>query len=110
MEAEVISMTCKLLNNEDNAGILTSGGTESIILSIFAHRQRMEEEKGITKPNIVLADTAHPAFVKACTYFKIEERRVKTNSNFTTDFDKMKKLGRLNTKKQLPEDSENAID
>ena len=28
----------------------------------------------------------------------------------TKKIDKMKKLGRLNTKKQLPEDSENAID
>ena len=30
--------------------------------------------------------------------------------SLTKKIDKMKKLGRLNTKKQLPEDSENAID
>jgi len=97
MEAEVISMTCKLLNNEENAGIITYGGTESILLAMFAHRQRAREEKGITKPNIVLSDEAHPAFVKACTYFNIEERRVKAKSDFTFDFKKMTKLVDSNT-------------
>lgn len=38
MEGEIIKMTCSLFNSNDDFGVITSGGTESIMLGILAHR------------------------------------------------------------------------
>ena len=40
-------------------------------MSMKTHRDWARETKGIDKPNIVCANTAHPAFDKAAAYFKI---------------------------------------
>ena len=44
-------------------GCVSSGGTESIMLAVLAHRE-WGKIKGITSPNIILPSTAHPAFNK----------------------------------------------
>eukprot|EP00729_Bicosta_minor_P005830 gene5830-23348_t len=53
-------------------GTLTSGGTESIIMAVKAHRQKGEQEKGITAPEIICADSAHAAIDKACDMLRIK--------------------------------------
>ena len=40
-------------------------------MSMKTHRDWARETKGIDKPNIVCAITAHPAFDKAAAYFRI---------------------------------------
>ncbi|CAM9766769.1 unnamed protein product, partial [Ectocarpus sp. 13 AM-2016] len=71
-EAEVISMTARLLDGGDAGvcGVLTSGGTESIVLAAKAHRD-FYRERGVTSPEIVAATTAHAAIDKACSLMKI---------------------------------------
>jgi sphinganine-1-phosphate aldolase len=44
------------------------------------------KERGITKPNIVLSNTAHAAFDKAGFYFGIEIRKVDITEDFMCDF------------------------
>lgn len=69
MEAEVISMVKNLYNGDENAcGILTSGGTESIMMSMLAYRE-WGRARGITEPEIVAPVTAHIAFGKAAFYY-----------------------------------------
>jgi len=52
MEAEVISMVKNLYNGDENAcGILTSGGTESIMMSMLAYRE-WGRARGITEPEM----------------------------------------------------------
>ena len=52
-EAEIISMTAKMLGNiEGVCGALTSGGTESILMACKAHRDYYLEKKGITSPEM----------------------------------------------------------
>lgn len=74
MEAEVVSMTAKLVNNNNPnvCGCLTSGGTESIILSVKAHRDWAEYTKGINRPEMIIPITAHAAFEKAAKLMKIK--------------------------------------
>jgi sphinganine-1-phosphate aldolase len=55
--------------------LVTSGGTESIILALLAYRE-IAAERGVKTPNIVMSNTAHAAFDKACFYFGIELRKV----------------------------------
>lgn len=80
MESEIISMTAKMLHgdaalehNPENAvcGTMTSGGSESIIMAMKVYRDWAREEKGITTPEIIIPQTAHPAFDKAGEYFGI---------------------------------------
>jgi sphinganine-1-phosphate aldolase len=55
-DAEIIKITLGLFNGPEGAcGLTTSGGTESIIMAVLAYRQWARIEKGITKPNLVIA-------------------------------------------------------
>ena len=67
-EAEVLKW-CKDLfhgsyENSDVCGTMSSGGTESIMLACKAYRNQALK-RGITCPEIVLPESAHPAFLKA---------------------------------------------
>ena len=67
-EAEMIRMTLDLYNGDKNAcGIVTSGGSESIYQAILAYREH-GRKKGITRPNLVVSETAHAAFLKSSYY------------------------------------------
>lgn len=69
MEAEIIRMVCSMYNGgEKSCGVLTSGGTESILLAMVAYRE-FGLTKGIKKPNIVMSNAAHAAFDKAAFLF-----------------------------------------
>ncbi|OOF98196.1 hypothetical protein ASPCADRAFT_205460 [Aspergillus carbonarius ITEM 5010] len=77
MEAEVVAMVMALFNApSDGAGVTTSGGTESIIMACLGARQKAFLERGVTEPEMIIPDTAHAAFYKACNYFKIKLHRV----------------------------------
>lgn len=71
MEAEVIRMTCAMFGLNQGSGLSTSGGTESILMAVLAHRNYAASVRGIAKPNLVMPLTAHPAFNKACYYFGV---------------------------------------
>ncbi len=78
MEGDVISFTGSLLHAPETAvGSMTSGGTESIICAVkaakkFAH----SKNKNLVRGNIVMPESAHPAFNKAADYFDLEMRTV----------------------------------
>lgn len=52
MEAEIVAMCLKMYNNPSGAGTTTSGGTESIIMSVKTHRDWARATKGITEPEM----------------------------------------------------------
>jgi sphinganine-1-phosphate aldolase len=90
MEAELIRWTLDLYNGgPDSCGIVTSGGTESIILAMLAYREKAKAEKGITQPNMVMSETAHCAFDKGGFYFGIEIRKVPLTKDFRCDVQAM---------------------
>ncbi|CAD5228818.1 unnamed protein product [Bursaphelenchus okinawaensis] len=81
MEAEVVRMVASLFHgDEKTCGTMTSGGTESIFLACFAHRNRANA-KGIEDPIIVVPVTAHAAFEKAAHILGIRIRKVKVNDD-----------------------------
>jgi len=88
---EVVEMTRKVLNGPDCAvGCLTTGGTESILLSILSYRERAATLFGITEPEVVLPITAHPAFTKACHYFHVKPNYVSITSEMTPNLSEMR--------------------
>ncbi|KAI5290341.1 hypothetical protein KEM54_001793 [Ascosphaera aggregata] len=73
MEAEIVAMVLSLFNApEGAAGTTTGGGTESILMACLSARQKGRIERGITEPEMIVPDTAHAAFDKACHYFGIK--------------------------------------
>ncbi|KAJ7646954.1 pyridoxal phosphate-dependent transferase [Roridomyces roridus] len=72
MEAEIVAMTLRLYNNPDGAGTMTSGGTESIIMSVKTHRDWARAVKGITEPELIMPASGHAAFDKGAAYLKIK--------------------------------------
>src|SRR3954471_1825384 len=77
MEEEVVGFGLDLLHGpEGAAGVITSGGTDSITMAVKAARDFARKQRGVTGPlNIVLPRSAHPAFDKACALMEIEVRR-----------------------------------
>jgi hypothetical protein len=53
MEAEIVAMVLKLYNGPDTGcGVVTSGGTESIIMALKTYRDWAKKVKGITEPEM----------------------------------------------------------
>jgi len=75
MEAEVVSMCCNLFSGPHCCGVMTSGGTESIVLTVKTYRDRALDS-GIRHPEIIIPNTAHPAFDKAGNYFGVRVIRI----------------------------------
>lgn len=76
MEREVVATAAGLLHGEPRAGRLSSGGTESIFLAVQVARDHARLARGTEVPSIVVPETAHPAFAKACHYLDVTEVRV----------------------------------
>merc|ERR1712226_360581 len=62
-----------LKGSKETTGCTTSGGSESIFMGILAHKRYFFTNHGITQPNMVFPETAHPAFRKACEYLDINQ-------------------------------------
>ncbi len=100
-EAEIVSMTAQMLGagetTNEFCGTVTSGGSESILLAMKTYRDRARERKGITRPQIVAPETAHPAFDKAAQYFGIKIIRTPVGPDFRADLKTIKEALNRNT-------------
>ncbi|KAJ3256000.1 hypothetical protein HK103_005807 [Boothiomyces macroporosus] len=75
MESEIVSMVLAMYNGSEktgHCGSMTSGGSESIMMSMKAHRDWAFDVKGITEPEIVVPVSVHAAFDKGAQYFGIK--------------------------------------
>ncbi|MCP3988350.1 MAG: aspartate aminotransferase family protein [Actinomycetia bacterium] len=84
MEQEVVGVAAELFGTEPQAGTMTSGGTESIFLTVYTAREEARS-RGVDRPQLVLASTAHPAFTKAAHYLGVEEVRVPVGEDLRAD-------------------------
>ncbi len=98
IQAEVVGWTADLLHGSDfAAGFLTSGGTESILCGVKAARERARIERGITEPEMIVAESAHAAFHKAAHLFGLKLHKTKVRDDWTADVDAMAELVNENT-------------
>ena len=86
-EGEVVAMVLDLMHGDavtdgEPGGMLTSGGTGSILHAVLAYREDARA-RGVTRPNLVKPETAHPAFDKACHLFGVECRTVPVDPQTT---------------------------
>jgi sphinganine-1-phosphate aldolase len=98
IQSEVVGWTAGMLHGpETAAGFLTSGGTESILCGVKAARERHKAERGITAPEMIVAESAHAAFHKAAHLFGIRLHSVPVRDDWTADVDAMADLVNENT-------------
>lgn len=81
--AEIINFSKKLFHGDENTvGVVTSGGTESLLMTCLSARNRAFDLYNITTPEIIIPESAHAAFDKAGDYFGIKIVRIPLDSNF----------------------------
>jgi glutamate/tyrosine decarboxylase-like PLP-dependent enzyme len=80
-ESEIIAMVLDLMHGETvkdhnpdhtACGVITAGGSDSIIHAMLVYREKFKEERGITEPEVIMPDTAHPAHEKGADYFGLK--------------------------------------
>ncbi|CAN5619562.1 aspartate aminotransferase family protein [soil metagenome] len=76
MELDLGSMGGALFHTGPDCAAVTSGGTASIFCAVHTARDHAREVRDIAEPQVLTAETAHPAFAKACDYLDIEQVRV----------------------------------
>jgi sphinganine-1-phosphate aldolase len=97
-QSDAVSITADLLHGTEGvAGFMTSGGTESILMAVLAARERARVERGITEPEMVVANSAHAAFHKAGHAFGVQVRSVPVRADFRADVDAMAAAVTANT-------------
>jgi glutamate/tyrosine decarboxylase-like PLP-dependent enzyme len=91
-ENDVVNMGLALLNGGPDAlGAMTTGGTESIFLAVKAARDRARARNpNLGTPEILMAQTAHPAFDKAAHFLGLTTRRLPVRPDFTADPEAMR--------------------
>lgn len=94
MEAEVVSMTAGMLYAPPKAcGTMTSGGTESLLLSVKTYRDRaMKTRPWIVRPNMVVPETIHVAFDKAAHLFRVKKKVAPVDDDGRVDVRAMARL------------------
>jgi glutamate/tyrosine decarboxylase-like PLP-dependent enzyme len=95
-EAEIIAMTAAMMHGEAAGpgvcGVLTSGGSESLITALYSYREEAREARGVTRPNVVLPVTAHVALAKGAHWLGIEVRHGPVTDAYVADVDAMRDL------------------
>ena len=98
MENELVQQTASLFSsNQKLFGNLTSGGTESIFLSLLSARNWSNKQKTTKNPEVILSSSAHPAFLKAMNFLKIKPVIVPTNKDFNLNLNGFKEAINQNT-------------
>jgi len=98
-ETEVVAMAASLLNGDDNTvGTVTSGGTESLLMTVKTARDwARKNHPEIKQPEMILPITAHPAFEKAAEYFGVKAIHIPVRADSRADVDAARKAVTANT-------------
>jgi glutamate/tyrosine decarboxylase-like PLP-dependent enzyme len=86
-EKEVIGMAGELMHGDRHvAGSVTTGGTESIFLALTVAREQAREQFGDdVQAEVILPETAHPAFLKGCHYLSLKAVVVQVSEDGKAD-------------------------
>ncbi len=98
-EAELVDMVLGILHAPEGAGgSVTSGGTESNMMAVKTARDRARAERpDITRPEMVVPQTAHPSFTKAAELLGLGITRLDRSVDFQADVEAMERAINENT-------------
>ncbi len=87
LEAEIVAMTAAMLHADVACGVVTFGGTESLINPMLVYRDRGRAEKGVTEPEVIIPATAHVALEKAGHLLGIKVIKAPLTKEWVVDVD-----------------------
>ena len=88
LEAEIVAMTASMLHGTPEVcGVVTFGGTESLINPMLVYRERGRIEKGIAAPEVIIPVTAHVALEKAAHLLGIKLVKAPLRDDWAADVD-----------------------
>jgi sphinganine-1-phosphate aldolase len=88
LEAEIVAMTAAMLHGDAGVcGVVTFGGTESLINPMLVYRDRGRAEKGIAEPEVIIPVTAHVALEKAGHLLGIKVLKAPLTDKWVVDVD-----------------------
>jgi len=88
LEAEIVAMTAAMLHGSEHVcGVVTFGGTESLINPMLVYRDRGRAEKGISEPEVIIPVTAHVAIDKAAHLLGIKLLKAPLGGDWLVDVD-----------------------
>ncbi|MBO6935144.1 MAG: aspartate aminotransferase family protein [Deltaproteobacteria bacterium] len=93
LENEVLDIARDHLHGDEKVvGSFTSGGTESLLLAVKTARDHARATRPeLTRPTMLLPETAHSSFHKAAAYFDVEAIEVAVDpKSFAADLDDMR--------------------
>jgi sphinganine-1-phosphate aldolase len=90
-EGEIIAMTSDLLHGT-SIGVVTSGGSESLITALYSYREQARATRGVTRPNVVMPVTAHVALDKGSHWLDVEMRHAPLTGDYVADVNAMAAL------------------
>ncbi len=98
-ETEIVSMAASLLGGDDNAaGTVTSGGTESLLMTVKTARDWARKNRPeIIHPEMILPLSGHPAFEKAAQYFDVKPVRTALRADYRADVESARQAVTPNT-------------
>jgi glutamate/tyrosine decarboxylase-like PLP-dependent enzyme len=94
LEAEIVAMTASMLHGdevpkhhpgEEACGVVTFGGTESLINPMLVYRDWGRSAKGITEPEVIVPVTAHVALEKAAHLLGIKLLKAPLRDDWLAD-------------------------
>jgi len=88
IEDEVIKELRSFFHLNAGAGAIVSGGTEANIIALWAARNKARA-LGENKKNVLLPETAHFSFIKACDILGLNPIFLKTNSKHEVEIEKV---------------------
>ncbi len=92
MEHEVVANVGQLTHlPEGGGGSMTSGGTESILMSMLVNRERARL-RGVERPTILAPFSAHPAYAKAAHLLGMTVVTVPLDAGYRADVDAARSL------------------
>lgn len=95
IERELVGMAAGLLHGDEaTTGVFTSGGTESIMLALYAYRELARRQKrfGSGALEIVVPQSIHPVFEKAAHLLDLKVRKAPVGADFQADPKAIEKL------------------
>ena len=99
LEGEIVAMTASLMHaeavsehhpGEQVCGVVTFGGTESLIDPMLVYRERGRVEQGIVEPEVIMPITAHVALQKAAHMLGIKLIQAPVRDDWRADVDWMR--------------------
>lgn len=92
-ESEIVAAVADLHHGPaTTCGVVTSGGTESCLLAAKTYRDLARAQRGVTRPEMIVATSAHVAWYKAAEYFGIRLRKLPLDASLRADASRLAAL------------------